>query len=92
MDQTFLIFSELRNIWRGSQTSAPFEVTKQHYRNIFYAFDLVVNTLSIGREFEDTKLEGEETSDKHMAIKDGYKTQHPPDILSNNAAHLWLGS
>ena len=52
----------------------------------------MVNTLSIGQEIEDTKLEGEETSDKHMAIKDGQKTQHTPDMLSNNAAHLWLGS
>jgi len=40
------------------------------------------------KKLKKNKLEGKETSDKHMAIKDGHKTQHTPDMLSNNAEHL----
>ena len=88
MDQTFLIFRGL-GIFNGlTDKSYVRGNLAQHSRNILYAFNLVVKTLSIGQEIEDSKLEGKETSDKHMAIKDGHKTQHTPDMLSNSAARL----
>ena len=53
MDQTFLTFRGL-GIFNGLTDKRSVRgYLEQHYRNIFYAFNLVVKTLSIGQEIEE---------------------------------------
>lgn len=53
MDQTFLIFRSL-GIFNGLTDKRYVRGNlAQHSRNILYAFNLVVKTLSIGQEIEE---------------------------------------